>query len=101
EEDRKVPLPPFASALKDSVGNRAIPALVTAIKGRRNVGVPTATLVRNLVAAVLPIIVFAAVMGGSYLAVTAPVVEEDYGLQQMGGGFNSSDDADSGGGLAE
>ncbi|MFP5412720.1 MAG: TRAP transporter large permease subunit [Gammaproteobacteria bacterium] len=101
EEDRKVPLPPFASALKDSVGNRAIPALVTAIKGRRNVGVPTATLVRNLVAAVLPIIVFAAVMGGSYLAVTAPVVEEDYGLQQMGGGFSSSDDADSGGGLAE
>ncbi|ODT36111.1 MAG: C4-dicarboxylate ABC transporter [Lautropia sp. SCN 70-15] len=101
EEDRKVPLPPFASALKDSVGNRAIPALVTAIKGRRNVGVPTATLVGNLVAAVLPIIVFAAVMGGSYLAVTAPVVEEDYGLQQMGGGFSSSDDADSGGGLAE
>ncbi|TXL66220.1 TRAP transporter large permease [Zeimonas arvi] len=101
EEDRKVPLPPFASALKDSVGNRAIPAMVTAIKGRRNVGVPNATLVRNLVVAVMPILVFAAVMGGSYLAVTAPVVEEDFGLQQMGGGFSSSDDAGSGSGLAE
>jgi TRAP-type mannitol/chloroaromatic compound transport system permease large subunit len=101
EEDRQVPLPSFASALKDTVGNRAIPALVTAIKGRRNVGVPASTLVGNLFVAVLPVVVFAAVMGGSYLAVTAPVVEEDFGLQQMGGGFGASDEADSGGGLAE
>ena len=101
EEDRQVPLPAFASTLKDTVGNRAIPALVTAIKGRRNVGVPASTLVGNLFAATLPIVVFAAVMGGSYLAVTAPVVEEDFGLQQMGGGFGASDEADSGSGLAE
>jgi TRAP-type mannitol/chloroaromatic compound transport system permease large subunit len=102
EEDRKVPLPDFARVLKENVGDRALPALLTAIKGRRNVDVPMRRIWLNLLVALLPAIVFVAAFGASYAALTKPVVEADYGLQQMGG-FTSFDDDDEedGAGLAE
>src|SRR5690606_7900622 len=58
EEERQVPLPDFARTLEDTVGNRAVPALITAIKGKRNVGAPMSTLFKNLLVAILPAIVF-------------------------------------------
>ncbi|HRO58570.1 MAG TPA: TRAP transporter large permease subunit [Burkholderiaceae bacterium] len=102
EEERRVPLPPFAATLKETVGNRAVPAMLMAIKGRANADVPMSTLLKNLFVAALPAMVFALAIGASYVSVTSPVVEQDFGLEQMGGGFGSFDDEDdSFGGLAE
>jgi len=100
EEDRKVILPDFAQRLKDTVGNRAVPALLVAIKGRRNSDVSMGRLLLNLFIALMPAIIFVLAFGGSYLALTKPVVEVDYGLQQMGG-FTSFDEESTVGGLQE
>src|SRR5690606_29038914 len=100
EEDRKVILPDFAQRLKDTVGNRAVPALLVAIKGRRNADVSMGRLLLNLFIALMPAIIFVLAFGGSYLALTKPVVEVDYGLQQMGG-FTSFDEESTVGGLQE
>ncbi|MFA7665301.1 MAG: TRAP transporter large permease subunit [Burkholderiaceae bacterium] len=100
EKDRQVPLPPFAKTLKETVGNHAVPAMLNALKGRRNADVPTGRLLANLFIAFIPAIVFALAFGASYLKVTAPIVEVDYGLEQMGG-FGSFDDEEDLGGLAE
>lgn len=100
EEARKVPLPPFAQTLKETVGNRAVPALLAGIKGRRNVDVSMGRLLLNLFIALMPAIVFVLAFWGSYSSLTAPVVEVDYGLQQMGS-FSSFDDDTSLGGLQE
>ena len=100
EEARRVPLPDYAQVLKERIGNRALPALLTALKGRRNVDVPMNRLLLNLLIALLPAIVFVAAFGASYASLTAPVAEVQYELQQMGG-FTSFDDDEDGGGLAE
>ncbi|MCO5118294.1 MAG: TRAP transporter large permease subunit [Burkholderiaceae bacterium] len=100
EEDRKVPLPDFAQKLKDSIGNRAVPALLLAIKGRRNADVPMGRLLLNLFIALMPAIVFVLAFGAIHANLTRPVVEVDYGLQQMGG-FTSFDDDSNFGGLQE
>ncbi len=100
EEDRRVILPDFAQKLKDTVGNRAVPALLMGIKGRRNADVPMSRLLLNLLIALMPAIVFVLAFGGSYMSLTKPVVEVDYGLQQMGG-FTSFDEETTVGGLQE
>src|SRR5690606_21460416 len=100
EEARRVPLPAFAQTLKETVGDRAVPALLMALKGRRNVDVSMGRLLLNLFIALMPAIVFVLAFWGSYAGLTKPVVEVDYGLQQMGG-FTSFDDDASVGGLQE
>jgi TRAP-type mannitol/chloroaromatic compound transport system permease large subunit len=100
EEDRKVALPAFAQTLKDTVGNRAVPALLQGIKGRRNADVSLGRLVLNLFIALTPAIIFVLAFGGSYASLTKPVVEVDYGLEQMGG-FTSFDSEGDAGGLQE
>lgn len=97
EEERKVPLPDYARQIRDTVTNRAIPGLLNAMKGRRNVDVSISVLLKNLGAALLPIVLFLAVAGLSYHAVTKPVVEESFALQEMGLGFNDLDNSFSGG----
>ena len=100
EEARRVPLPDFAQTIKETIGDKAVPALLTAIKGRRNLDVPMGRLLLNLFIALTPAIVFVAAFGASYAALTEPVAEVEYELQQMGG-FTSFDDEDTGGGLQE
>ncbi len=100
-EDRIVPLPDFAKAIKETITDRAVPGLISAMKGRRNIGVPMNLLLKNLAIALLPAAIFFTVMGFSYQSVTAPKAVEHYELQQMGGGFNDFDSDYSGGGLAE
>ena len=102
EEERRVDLPPFAETLKDTISNKALPALLKAIKGKNNADIPMAVLLRNLALVVLPAVIFVAAMGLTYKVVTAPVVTVDYGLQEMGGFGSFDDDSDLyGGGLAE
>src|SRR5690606_22352701 len=100
DEARRVPLPAFAQTLKETIGDKALPAMLTAIKGKRNVDVPMGRLLLNLFIALMPAIVFVAAFGASYASLTAPVAEVEYELQQMGG-FTSFDDEDIGGGLQE
>src|SRR5690606_9122622 len=101
EEERRVELPPFAASIKATISNKALPGLVAALKGKRNVDVPSSTLLRNLVVTLLPALVFVVAMGMTYKTVTAPVVAEEYGLQEMGfGGFDEGSNF-GGGGLAE
>src|SRR3954465_12473265 len=47
-EDRKVALPSYAVAIQNAGGRRAVPGLLAAIKGKRNVGVPSRTLMSQL-----------------------------------------------------
>ncbi len=102
EEERRVDLPPFAETLRDTIGKRALPALLKAIKGKNNADIPMAVLLRNLALVVLPAVIFVAAMGLTYKVVTAPIVTVDYGLQEMGGFGSFDDDRDLyGGGLAE
>lgn len=102
EEERRVALPEFAQQIKETISNKALPGLVRAMKGKNNVNVPFHTLLRHFIITILPAVVFIAAMGLTYKVVTAPVVEVDYGLQEMGGfgGFDSDDNL-YGGGLAE
>ncbi|ALO37765.1 C4-dicarboxylate ABC transporter [Alcaligenes faecalis] len=100
-EDRIVPLPTFAQTIKETITDRAVPGLISAMKGPRNIDVPMKLLLKNLAVALLPAVIFIAVMGFSYQSVTAPKTAEHYELQEMGGGFSSFDNDYSGGGLAE
>ncbi|MCR5863825.1 TRAP transporter large permease subunit [Aquincola sp. J276] len=97
--DRVVPLPAPLVALGARGGMHALPALVGALKGRRNADVPAGYLLRQLFVALMPAVLFAVVAISSYQAVTrvAPA-EADNGLQQIGAGDGSSS---SEGGLAE
>ncbi len=98
-EERRVTLPEFAEIAKRTISNRAVPGLIGAIKGKRNVNVPMRTLVNHLFIALLPALAFVAIMGLSYKLVTAPLPQEATGLVEMGFGSSSGFDSsyDSGG----
>ncbi|MBT9459684.1 MAG: TRAP transporter large permease subunit [Burkholderiaceae bacterium] len=113
-EGRFVPLPPLTQRVSDAISNRALPALLGALKGQRNLQVPTAYVLRQLLVTLLPLLFFAVVAGFSYRAATAapeavavfqPEAEEKVdegstGLKEPGGLQEppGSSAADSGGG---
>ncbi|NRF66360.1 TRAP transporter large permease subunit [Aquincola sp. S2] len=70
--DRVVPLPPLTQSLSEAFSNRALSALLRALKGRANAGVPLGYLLRQLGIALLPLItgLLVAVLG--WLIATAP-----------------------------
>jgi TRAP-type mannitol/chloroaromatic compound transport system permease large subunit len=84
-EERRVPLPQPMLELGLTGERAAVPALLAALKGRRNANVPTAYLLRQLFVAGLPLLLFVAVALMSYRVSTqvdaAPV---EGGLQQIG-----------------
>ncbi|MBL8352903.1 MAG: TRAP transporter large permease subunit [Burkholderiaceae bacterium] len=74
--DRLVPLPPATQSIAQSISNTALPALLRALKGGRNLGVPTGYILRQLGVALLPALFFALVAGLSWRANTAPPDED-------------------------
>jgi TRAP-type mannitol/chloroaromatic compound transport system permease large subunit len=98
-EQRYVPLPAPLLALGVTGERYAVPALMAALKGKRNANVPTRYLLQQLFVALLPLLVFLVVAVMSYRAATtvdaAPV---ESGLQQIGGETST---APSEGGLSE
>jgi len=87
EKDRQVILPPQWVQSGVAGGSRAIAGLLSALKGRRNVGVSTTWLLQQLFVALIPLLLFAAIAAMSYRQVTyVPPVEDISGLQQMGEG---------------
>ena len=75
-EARRVPLPPATQRVADAFSQRAVPALLAALKGRRNLEVPTGHLLRQLGIALLPALLFVAVALWSHGALTEPLVAE-------------------------
>ena len=101
EEERRITLPEFAENIKNSISNKALPGLLTALKGKRNAAVPAKTLLYQLFITLLPALIFFGAMGINYSVVTAPVPLQTNQLQEMGfGSFDSYSDSYSGG-LAE
>ncbi len=85
-EQRVVPLPAPLLALGATGERYAVPALLAALKGRRNANVSTGYLLQQLFVALLPLLLFLVVALMSYRATTtveAPPAES--GLQQIGG----------------
>ena len=70
--ERFVPLPPLNEAISKAWSNQALPALLGALKGGRNVDVPTGHILRQLGVALVPLALFLAATGLSWHANTAP-----------------------------
>lgn len=83
--EREVPLPATSQRLREVVGDRVLPALVTALKGRRNAAVPATQLVRQLGIATLPALTVVLIMGLLYAGVTArPPAPVDTTVLELG-----------------
>jgi len=75
-EARAVPLPEATRRLLAGLPNQArsaLPALLSALKGRRNTEVPTSHILRQLGIALMPALLFALVAGLSWRAVTPEI----------------------------
>jgi TRAP-type mannitol/chloroaromatic compound transport system permease large subunit len=70
--ERFVPLPALTAPISESLGNTALPALLKALKGQRNLNVPTGYIVKQLGVALIPLALFASVSVLSWRANTAP-----------------------------
>ncbi|MFO1310576.1 MAG: TRAP transporter large permease subunit [Burkholderiales bacterium] len=82
ESERAVSLPSYVASISATARTKVLPALVAALKGRRNAGVPTARLVRELSVTLMPAIVFVVLMGLTWHALTKPdAVTDTSGLQ--------------------
>ena len=84
-QDRFVPLPPLTQKISDTVSNTALPALLKALKGQRNVNVPTGYLVRQLGVALMPAAFFLLALAGSWHLNTRPVEAEAVAAVSSGG----------------
>jgi TRAP-type mannitol/chloroaromatic compound transport system permease large subunit len=71
-EDRFVPLPALTQQVSQAISNTALPALLRALKGRRNLEVPTSYLLKQLGIALLPLALFLLAAGGSWHLNTRP-----------------------------
>ena len=98
-EQRTVPLPAQLVAVGATSARRAVPALIGALKGRRNVDVPTAYLLRQLFVALLPLLLFVVIALISYrAAISVEPLPAGSGMQQIGSESPSESDP---GGLQE
>jgi TRAP-type mannitol/chloroaromatic compound transport system permease large subunit len=70
-EQRVIPLPPALQSLAASFGQKVLPALWRALKGPRNAALPMPVLARQAIIALLPALVWSAIMVLLYRAVTA------------------------------
>lgn len=92
-EARFVPLPEFTQRIADTVSNRALPALLSALKGPGNQQVPTGHILRQLGITLLPALFFVVVASMAYRSATAPLDEVpvatagDGGLSVPAGGL--------------
>ena len=84
--DRYVPLPPLTQQISETISNRALPALVKALKGQRNTLVPAAYLLRQLGVALIPLAIFLLALAGSWHLNTRPVEAEAVAATATGGG---------------
>ena len=83
--DRFVPLPAMTESISKAISNTALPALLRALKGGRNLAVPAGYILRQLGVALIPAAIFLAATGFSWNLNTAPkAAEEVSSMQKMG-----------------
>jgi TRAP-type mannitol/chloroaromatic compound transport system permease large subunit len=82
--DRMVTLPPETQQLTTGTAAHALTGLVSALKGKRNAGVPLGHILRQLTIVVLPGLLFLLILVTSYRAVTTVEAEAVYDIQQIG-----------------
>ncbi|MEP7156593.1 MAG: TRAP transporter large permease subunit [Betaproteobacteria bacterium] len=105
--DRQVTLPPANAEIDAGRNSRVLPALISALKGKRNGNITTKVLLKELAITLAPLLVFVIIMGLTWNALTRPdEVQDVSGLQEMGtatSGTSMSDtvDAPTSGGLQE
>ena len=96
-EERKVPLPMSYTELGEKISQNVIPAILIALKGKRNLHVQPKELLKSLLIALLPLLVFALFTGSIYRVVTAPI---DDGLSadvvQMGDAGSAPEESSGG-----
>jgi TRAP-type mannitol/chloroaromatic compound transport system permease large subunit len=85
-QDRFVPLPPLTQKISETVSNTALPALLKALKGKRNADVPPGYLLRQLCVALMPAAFFLLVLAGSWHLNTRPVEVQAVAAAPAGGG---------------
>jgi TRAP-type mannitol/chloroaromatic compound transport system permease large subunit len=92
-EERAVRMPMSYTELGEKISQKVIPAILIALKGKRNLHVRPAELLQSLMIALLPLLVFAIFTGSIYKVVTAPV--------DAGAGMELMQMGDAGSGVAE
>jgi TRAP-type mannitol/chloroaromatic compound transport system permease large subunit len=93
-EESRIDQPEWSQRLSGGRNLLAMPTLVRGLAGRSN-GVPRGTVGKQVLVALLPLVLIAAPVWIIYRVTTAPVEKMDFsGLQQMGGGgsYAGSDD---------
>ena len=84
EEERRIPLPEFATRIKDSISNKALPGLVRALKGDRNRDIPTSVILKQLFITLIPAILFVCAIGLSYKLSVTPAATQSTELMELG-----------------
>lgn len=84
EEERRIPLPEFATRIKDSISNKALPGLVRALKGDRNRDIATSVILKQLFITLIPAILFVCAIGLSYKLSATPATTQSTELTELG-----------------
>ena len=95
--DRFVPLPALTEPIAKAISNTALPALLRALKGGRNLHVPAGYILQQLGIALIPALLFAAAAGLSWNANTAPPTADEVAATARTSA--TADSAAAGGGL--
>ncbi|MGL6078497.1 TRAP transporter large permease subunit [Methyloversatilis discipulorum] len=97
DSERHVELPPSTAGVAKQYGQRALPALLAALKGPRNAGVATGTIMRQLLVTLLPLIAVAVAL----VAIHGNFTRADAVADVLPDSLQSFDSDYSGGDLAE
>ena len=91
--DRHVDLPPLLDLIRERCGRLAVPALIRALKGARNLDLSLGEIAKQLLIALLPAFFCAAFLGLLYRATLPSDTAEDpvaQGVQEMSGPSSAS-----------
>ena len=84
-EERVIPLPETTKSIAQTIGNKALPALFLALKGKRNANASARKIAVQFLIVLLPAFFWLSCMGLIYKSITDPVVVMDTaGLVEMG-----------------
>lgn len=84
EEERRIPLPEFATRIKDSISNKALPGLARALKGDRNRDIPASVILKQLFITLIPAILFICAVGLSYKLSVTSTATQSTELMELG-----------------
>ncbi|BEI33947.1 TRAP transporter large permease [Polynucleobacter sp. HIN5] len=91
EAERKVLLPMSYTELGEKLSQKVIPALLMALKGKRNLNVSSKEIAKSLIIALLPLIVFIGFTGSMYQIATKPAEVIEMDIMPMGFAGSGSD----------